>query len=299
VKTGDTTKSGGTDRRDAAVPDIPAPEAAREQERLIADHEARHGPLPGRILGELRSAERYGGAVGAKAAGAVGTAGAKAAGAVGTAGAKAATTVGASAEALHLEVVATGLTGPRALAGHVLGMRLLIPAEGVHGPRETAALLYLFHDALAIRPTDDAPMSAVPLIGLHILMPHVAMARWVYKAGRTAHANMDLAREEREFESSLAEWTVDDFRESTAKLTVHTTATIPTPVRLYEHLGFVRLAVPVPAGPPIRLKSALPESAAAYIQMWKLFDSLSWPNGLTMEEPPDASEDAGQAQPAV
>jgi hypothetical protein len=256
-----------------------------EQERLIADHEARHGPLPRRILGELRSAERHGAVAGAKAAGVVGTAGAKAAASVAT-----------SAEALTLEIVSTELTGARALAGHVLGMRLLLPAEGVHGPRETAALLYLFGDALAIRPTDDAPMSAIPLLGLHILMPHVAMAHWVYKAGRTAHANMDLAREEQDFKEMLSHWTVDDFREATTALDVHLTAGIPGPVRLYEHLGFVRLAVPRPGGTPIRMKSALPEPSPAYLRMWKLFDSVTWPQGLTMEGPPEPHEPPGAAQ---
>lgn len=256
-----------------------------EQERLIADHEARHGPLPARIRGELRSAERYGGIISAKAGEAVTTAGVQAGRSVRAAGSSATRSVAASADALRLEVVTTSLTGGRALAGHVLGMRLLLPAEGVHGPRETAALLYLFRDALAIRPTDDAPMSAVPLFGLHMVMPHVAIARYVYKAGRTAHANLDLAREERDFDASLPEWTVDDFREATPKLQVHPTATIPDPVRLYEHLGLVRLAVPVGGGPTVRLKSALPETADAYLRMWKLFDSVKWPQGITMEEP--------------
>ena len=84
-------------------------------------------------------------------------------------GAKAVGTLGSAAEALHLELVETKLTGERALLGHFLGMRLLIPAGRGHGPRETAALLYLFRDGLGIRPTDDAPLSAVPLYGLHIL----------------------------------------------------------------------------------------------------------------------------------
>jgi hypothetical protein len=273
----------GTDDPDATSD--AARTADAEQERLIADHQGRHGPLPARILGELRSAERHGGAAGARAAGAVGAAGARAAGAVGATGAKAAGSVESSAAALSLEVVRTDLAGPRALFGHVLGMRMLLPAEGVHGPRETAALLYLFRDALAIRPTDDAPMSAVPLFGLHLLMPHIAMARWVYKAGRTAHANLDLAREEREFAAALDQWTVDDFSDATPKLHVFPTGAVPGPVHLYEHLGSVHLVVPVLDGAPVRLKSALPESAEAYIRMWKLFDALTWPQGLTMEEP--------------
>lgn len=254
------------DTPDPAPPAVDAPPALAEQERLIADHEARHGPLPARILVELRSAERHGQTAGTKAAGAVGT----------------------SAEALHLEVVATDFTGARALAGHVLGLRLLIPAEGIHGPREAPALLYLFRDALALRPTDDAPMSAIPLCGLHMVMPHVAMARWVYKAGRTAHANLNLARQEAEFQAALSHWTADEFKEATSKLQVHPLAQVPEPVRLYEHLGFVRLDVPVVGGPPVRLKSALLEPAAAYLRMWKLFDAVPWPHGLTMEEPPDA-----------
>lgn len=265
--------AGETPEPDARAPSDADP-SMTEQERLIADHHARHGPLPTRILGELRSAERHGA-----------TAGARAAGAVGTVGTQAATAVGASAEALHLEVVTTDLAGARALAGHVLGMRLLIPPEGIHGPREAPALLYLFRDALAIRPTDDAPMSAIPLYGLHLVMPHVAVAHWVYKAGRTVHADLDLARQEEDFEAALPRWTADDFHEATAKLQVHPTAQIAGPVRLYEHLGFVWLTVPATGRPPVRLKSSLPESAAAYVRMWKLFDSVPWPQGLTMEEP--------------
>lgn len=273
-------QAGDTPTPDSQADAAPGPGSLAEQERLIADHESRHGPLPKRILGELRSAERHGGAAGARTVEA----------AVGSAGERAAGAVGSAAEALHLEVVRTDLAGARSLAGHVLGMRLLIPAEGVHGPRETAALLYLFHDALAIRPTDDAPMSAVPMYGLHIVMPHVAVARWVYKAGRTAHANLDLARQERDFEATLPQWTVDDFQEATSKIQVHATAAIPAPVHLYEHLGFVHMTVPVAGSPPARLKSALPESAAAYVRMWELFDSVSWPQGLTMEEPPSGHE---------
>lgn len=227
-----------------------------------------------RILADLRSAGRTGKSAGARAAETVGSAGERAAGSLGSA-----------AEALHLEVVRTQLTGERSLTGHVMGMRLLIPAEGVHGPRETAALLYLFRDALAIRPTDDAPMSAVPLFGLHMVMPEVAIARWLYKAGRTTHANMDLDRREQEFAAALDRWTVDDFREATAKLQVHTSADIPGQLHLYEHLGYVRMALPVAGGEAVRLKSALPEPAAAYVRMWELFDAVSWPHGLTMEVP--------------
>src|SRR5271156_5342693 len=88
-------------------------------EQQNADHEATHGPLPKRILAELRAGAQQAGAVGTKTGGQL---------------------VGA-AEELRLEVVETHLEGKRALVGHALGMRLIIPAEGIHGPRETAALL--------------------------------------------------------------------------------------------------------------------------------------------------------------
>jgi hypothetical protein len=233
------------------------------QEQLIAEHEAVHGPLPGRVLAELRSGARQGGTAGAEAVGKLGTA----------------------TEALRLEIVETGLHGDRALAGHALGMRLLIPAEGVHGPRETAALLYLFGDALAVRPTDDSPMSAVPLYGLHIVMPHVAVARWVYKAGRTAHANVDLAKEEQDVEGSLASWTVDDFRAADDKLQVFVLTDLTGPVHLYQHLGLVRLAFAPGGGRPVRLKSALPESSTAYVRLWELFAKVVGPDRLT-DQPP-------------
>lgn len=203
------------------------------------------------------------------------------------AGARAIGSVGAATEALHLEVVKAPLAGERALRGHVLGMRLLIPAEGVHGPRETPALLYLFGDGLGIRPSDDAPMSAVPLYGLHIVMPHVAVARWVYKAGRTAHANVDLARQQSDFVASLASWTIDDFQEADDKLQVLKTTELAGPVHLYQHLGLVRLVLPRPNQPPLRLKSALPESAATYVRMWEVFRDVKWPAGLTMDKPSD------------
>lgn len=248
-------------------------------------HGASHGSRESRVFDGLRSAEHLGGAAGARAAGALGSAGKRAAGAVGTA-----------AEALHLEVVRTTFNGERSLAGHVLGMRLLVPAHGLHGPRETAALLYLFQDALAIRPTDDAPMSAVPMYGLHMVLPHVALAHWMYKTGRTAHANLDLARQERDFESEMAEWTVDSFKEATAKLDVHPTARIPSPVHLYEHMGLVRIALPVVGGPPVRLKSTLPESTQAYVRTWELFDSVQWPGGLTMAVPGEVDEPPGEAE---
>lgn len=251
------------------------------------DPAAAHDSRERHVVKGLRSAERLGGVAGARAASALGSAGKRAAGAVGTA-----------AEALHLEVVRTRFAGERALTGHVLGMRLLIPAHGMHGPRETAALLYLFRDALAIRPTDDAPMSAVPMYGLHMVLPHVALAHWMYKTGRTAHANLDLAREDRDVESEMAAWTVDEFKEATAKLEVHPIADIPAPVHLYEHMGLVRMALPVAGGPPVRLKSALPESTQAYVRTWELFDSLQWPGGLTMEVPGEANESRADETPA-
>lgn len=267
----------GGEGQGAASPAAGELSPAEAQEQLIAQHEAAHGPLPHRILAELRAGARWGGSASAKAAG----------------------TLGSAAEALHLEVVATGLSGPRALAGHALGMRLLIPAGSGHGPREAAALLYLFRDALAIRPTDDAPMSAVPLFGLHAVIPQVAVARWVYKAGRTAHANMDLVKQEKEFEGSLADWTVDDFREADSKLQVFALRSLPGPVHLYQNLGLVRLSVPVDGQHAVRLKSALPESSGAYLRIWELFDTVTWPAGLTMERPAGQhdEETAGGEQP--
>jgi hypothetical protein len=233
------------------------------QDELIAAHEAAHGPLPGRILAELRSGAKQGGAAGKRAV----------------------DKVGGATEALHLEVVETRFEGARALAGHALGMRLLIPAEGVHGPRETAALLYLFRDAIAVRPTDDAPMSAIPLYGLHIVMPHVAVARWVYKAGRTAHANLGLEREQQEFQSSLADWTVDDFRQADDKVEVFEVSDLAGPVHVYQHLGLVRLELEVAGHRLLRMKSALPESAATFVRLWQLFAEVLDTSRLTMEIP--------------
>src|SRR5271155_1964678 len=70
-------------------------EESAQQEQLIADHEATHGPLPKRILAELRAGAQQAGAVGTKTGGQL---------------------VGA-AEELRLEVVETQLEGKRAL-GH-------------------------------------------------------------------------------------------------------------------------------------------------------------------------------------
>lgn len=238
-------------------------EGPGDQEQIIARHEAVHGPMPKRILAELRSRSRQAGVVGAEAV----------------------NTVGEATEALRLEVVETKLEGPRVLVGHTLGMRLLIPAEGIHGPREAASLLYLFHDSIVIRPTDDAPMSAIPLYGLHIVMPQVAIARWAYKAGRTAHANIDLEKDEREVEASLVDWTVDDFRKADDKLQVFMLAEIPGFVHLYQHLGLVRLAFEAPGGRLVRMKSALPESSTAYRRLWDLFVEAFSPAKLTMDPP--------------
>lgn len=234
-------------------------------------------PPSRRIVAELRAGAQHGGAAGTRALSAAGHA----------------------AEALHLEVIETSLTAQRALLGHVLGMRLLIPAAGIHGPREAASLLYLFGDALAIRPTDDAPLSAVPLYGLHIVMPHVAMARWVYKAGRTAHANLDLEKDDEKVEQALREWTVDDFRAADDKVRVFEAASLPGPLCVYQNLGLVHLSVPVAGKPPVRLKSALPESAATFVRLLEVFSKVSWAHGISTERPHGEhdSTQAGDASP--
>jgi hypothetical protein len=229
------------------------------------------GPRGHRLLDDVRARAQRGGAEGAAVA----------------------SRLGAAAEALHLEVVETKLDGPRALVGHVLGMRLLVPAQGLHGPRETPVLLYLFRDALAVRPTDDAPMSAVPIVGLHLLLPDVAIAHWLYKLGRTAHANVELVKDEGRVEASLDEWTVDDFASADPKLRVFPVAARSDPVRLYESLGFVRLVVPVAGDKPVRLKSNLPEPSKGFVHLWEVFNSVTWPHGLSMEPPRD--EPAGDA----
>lgn len=205
------------------------------------------------------------------------------------AGARAAGSAAHAAQELHVEVVETSFDGPRALVGHLLGMRLLIPASGIHGPREAPALLYLFRDALAIRPTDDAPLSAVPLYGLHIVLPHVAVARWVYRTGRIAHADLDLAREEQTVEADLRSWTVDDFRAADEKLQVWEAASLPAALHVYQHMGLVYLVVPVAAGAPVRLKSTLPESAAIFARVLELFSKLPWAQGVTTERPQGAT----------
>ncbi len=226
------------------------------------------GGLGQRVLGGLRR----GAAVGASAGGRV------------------ATQLGHAAEAMALEIVPTELGGERALVGHVLGMRLAVPASHLHGPREAPSLLYLFADALAIRPTDDAPMSTVPLFGLHMVLPPVAVARWVYKAGRIEHANLDLVKDAQRFADSLAQWTVDDFAEADPKLDVHRTGDLAGPVHVYEHMGFANVSVPGHDGRPVHLKSALPVPTDAFIKLWKLFTLVAWPLGLSTEVPSQEHE---------
>ena len=194
--------------------------------------------------------------------------------------------LGKAAEALHLEIVDTGLRTPHALAGHVIGMRLLLPAGGIHGPRETPTLVYLFGDALALRPTDDAPMSSLPLLGLHLVLPDAAIAHWLYNLGRTAHANLELLKDEEHVAASLPSWTVEDFADADPKLKVFHMADLRAPVHLYEELGFVRIRLPA-ADKPVRLKSTLPESTRDFVNLWKLFDAVGWPGGLSMAHPGD------------
>ncbi|MGC9220740.1 MAG: hypothetical protein ACP5H2_05225 [Solirubrobacteraceae bacterium] len=191
------------------------------------------------------------------------------------AGGRGATELGEAAQALALEVVSTDLAGEHALLGHVLGMHLTIPASHLHGPREEPVLLYLFADALAIRPTRDAPMSSVPLLGLHLLLPPVAVAHWMYKAGRVEHANLDLVRDEERFANSLADWTVEDFAQADTLLDVHRVAEMAGPARVYEHLAYAHVSVPVSGG-AVHLKSALPVSASAFSKLSKLFARVAW-----------------------
>jgi hypothetical protein len=201
------------------------------------------------------------------------------------AGEHAAAELGRAAQAMALEVVPTGLRGDRALVGHVLGMHLELPAAHLHGPREAPALLYLFADAVAIRPTDDAPMSTIPLFGLHMVLPPAAIARWVYKAGRIEHANLDLVKDAQRFADTLAQWTVDDFEDADPKLDVRRTRDLSQPLHVYEHLGYAHLLVPVPDGRPVHLKSALPASSNMFLKLWQLFTIVEWPQGLTTEVP--------------
>jgi len=209
-------------------------------------------------------------------------------------GARAAAELAHAGEALHLEVVLTGLAGERVLVGHVVGMHQLLHAGGLHGPRETPAILYVFADALAVRPTDDAPMSTVPALGLHLLLPPLAVARWLYKTGRIAHANVELvkelANEEGHFEASLAEWTVDDFAEADPKVQVVRASDLGGPLHLYDHLGFARLTATLPGEPPLRLKSTLPVTPGALAAMEELFCAVQWPHGLRLAAPDERPE---------
>ena len=214
------------------------------------------------------------------------------------AGMEAATKLGRAAQALHLEVVATGLRGQRVLVGHVLGMHLDLRAGGLHGPRQTPAVVYLFADALAVRPSDDAPMSTVPLLGLHMVFPPLAVTRWLYKAGRIEHANLDLVKVAGAFEATLPSWTVDDFAEADPKLEVHRGDSLVGPVQVYQHLGFAHLSLPVPGRPPLRLQSTLPPTAEGFTQLWELWNAVAWPQGITMKPPDGGGDDHGGAAPS-
>ena len=213
-----------------------------------------------------------------------------------TASAHAAIEAGRATEALHLEVVPTGLRGPRVLVGHALGTHLELRAGGLHGPRQTPAVVYLFADALAVRPSDDAPMSTVPLLGLHMVFPPLAVTRWLYKAGRIEHANIDLVEVADAFEAALPTWTVDDFAEADPKLDVHRGDSLDGPIHVYEHLGFAHLWVPVPDRPPLRLQSTLPATPEAFAKLWDLCNAVVWPQGVTMEMP-HHSDDAAPSPP--
>ncbi len=200
-------------------------------------------------------------------------------------GGGAAADLGQAAEALALEVISTDLAGDRVLLGHVLGMHLTFPAGHLHGPRQAPTLLYLFADALAVRPTDDAPMSTVPMFGLHMVLPPVAVARWLYKAGRIEHANLDLVKDAARFASSLAYWTVDDFSEADPKLEVYRTSDLPGPLHVYEHLGFAHIVIPVQGGRPVHLRSSLPVSSEIFVRLWQLFSRVDWPHDLRTDIP--------------
>lgn len=210
------------------------------------------------------------------------------------AGAREASVLAKAAEAMRLEAVATGLHGDRVLLGHVLGTHLVLPAAGLHGPRQTPAVVYLFADAVAVRPSDDAPMSRVPLLGLHMLFPPLAVARWLYKAGRIEHANVDLELVAQKFEDAITEWTVDDFAEADPKLQVHAVDSLVGPVHVYERLGFAHLWLPIPGSHPVQLKSTLPASTETFHALWELCDAVNWPAGITMDPPPGGD---GKATP--
>lgn len=206
------------------------------------------------------------------------------------AGAQAAQALGRATESMRLEATATGLRGDRVLAGHVLGTHLVLPAQGLHGPRQTPVVAYLFADAVALRPSDDAPMSTVPLFGLHMVFPPLAVTRWLYKAGRIEHADLDLVEVTRQFEAAIPGWTVDDFAGADPKLQVHRTAELGGPAHVYQRLGFAHLWLPVPGARPVRLKSTLPAPAEAFTRLWDLCRAVSWPRGITMEAPGGGDE---------
>ena len=189
-----------------------------------------------------------------------------------------------------MEIVATGLEGERVLVGHLLGMHVVLPAGGLHGPRQTPTVVYLFADALAVRPSDDAPMSTIPMFGLHMVFPPLAVTRWLYKAGRIEHANLDLVEVADTFEAALPTWTVDDFSDMDPKVEVHRTGALHGPVHVYEHLGFAHLWVPVPDRPPLRLQSTLPVTSEAFAKLWELCNAVVWPQGITMEMPHHADD---------
>lgn len=206
------------------------------------------------------------------------------------AGARTATKLGKAAEALHLEVADTGLHGQRHLVGHVLGMHLDLRAGGLHGPRQAPAVVYLFADALAVRPSDDAPMSTVPLIGLHMVFPPLAVTRWLYKTGRIEHANLDLVEVAGAFEAALPSWTVDDFAGADPKLEVHRCDSLDAPVHVHERVGFAHVWVPLPGRTSLHLQSTLPSTPEAFAKLWTLFGKVAWPKGVVMEAPHDAGE---------
>ncbi len=245
------------------------------EQRSEPDAEKRPEGLRGRVVGGLRQG----------AAAAV------------VAGGRGATELGQATRALALQIAGTGLNDERARVVHVMGMHLLIPASHLHGPRQEPVLMYLFGDALAIRPTRDAPMSSIPLPGLHMLLPPVAVARWVYKAGRVEHANLDLVKDAQRFADSLAQWTVDDFAQADPELDVHLLAELPEPLHVYGHLAYAHIYIPVPGGRALRLKSDLPAAPGALEQLGALFANVTWPHGLSTEAPQGGSGDGSSEGP--
>jgi hypothetical protein len=143
-------------------------------------------------------------------------------------------------------------------------------------------------------------MSAIPLPGLHMLLPPVAVARWVYKAGRVEHANLDLVKDAQRFADSLAQWTVDDFAQADSELDVHRAADLPGPLRVYGHLTYARVSVPVDGPRPLRLRSDLPAPPGALEKLTDLFSLVTWPHGMSTQAPPDGPGDAaGEPAPTV